>query len=243
MQPSFLVETVLGKSIQIWGRNLPAYLLVTALLYLPLWVWIAAVFHGGGDLALVEEVDGLASLLPSTLLTAALAHSVVGSMQGQRVLIRESITTGLARPWPMLGAAIIAATLISIGLFVLVVPGLVLACVLFVVVPSAVMERPGMMASLDRSQKLTKGHRIKLACSVLLLAVALATVIQLCSWTGLSTNLYVVLGLQALASSFLAVMTNVMYGLLREEELRPARVLPVPAQRPTQSAALEAVSG
>ena len=52
------------------------------------------------------------------------------------------------------------------------IPGLIIYTVLWLVVPVAVVERPGIVASLRRSSMLTKGYRWQIFGMVLILGVA-----------------------------------------------------------------------
>ena len=56
--------------------------------------------------------------------------------------------------------AFVTGVMVGIGFVLLVVPGLILACMFFVAVPVAVVERPGVFEALARSGRLTRGHRV-----------------------------------------------------------------------------------
>ena len=224
---------LLIQTLRIWVTHLPGLLLITATFFLPLWIAKLIAFRSGVDPETVESIASTAYTVPATLITAALTHRVLGVMQGQRVSLGESLRAGLAKPWPVLGASLFSGVLIYVGLFVLIIPGLVLLCVFYVVIPVAVKERPGIMAALDRSQKLVHGYRVELFIAITLMVLAFMGSIPLCQSLVLpnpgelahpanreSLAMYAcwTMGQEALLYSFSAVMGNVAYGLLRAEE-------------------------
>jgi MFS family permease len=84
-----------------------------------------------------------------------------------------AVTERLAGRWPvLLGVAASFGVLVSIGLAVFLLPGVIAYLVLALAAPVAVMERSGVQASLRRSAQLTHGHRGRI-----LGAVALAMIV------------------------------------------------------------------
>jgi uncharacterized membrane protein len=69
------------------------------------------------------------------------------------------VSVGLARVLPVLGVAIVTGIGIVLGLILLIVPGIILACMWYVAVPCAVVERAGVGDAMGRSSILTKGHK------------------------------------------------------------------------------------
>jgi hypothetical protein len=106
----------------------------------------------------------LEELTPQTLLILGLLPNVIGAI-GQlavaRMVLRPGDTAGaalasgfLALPaW--LGATLLTAVPLAIGLVLLIVPGLYLMARLFLVAPVIVVERKGSFSAIARSWKLT----------------------------------------------------------------------------------------
>ncbi|MCB0857182.1 MAG: hypothetical protein KDB57_03570 [Solirubrobacterales bacterium] len=125
-------------------------------------------------LFLLEMVLGLAldawSIAAFVLITWSSmnpATDVVDSISG---FLRNSVRLIV----PMVLLLVVMQIAIGIGLFLLVVPGVVLFTVWIAAQPACALERRGISASLLRSQKLTEGVRMKVAWSalvILLLAV------------------------------------------------------------------------
>jgi uncharacterized membrane protein len=71
----------------------------------------------------------------------------------------------------VIGVAIVAAIAKALAAILLIVPGLIVATMLWVAVPVAVVERPGVMRSLTRSAALTKGSRWQVFGIALLIGI------------------------------------------------------------------------
>src|SRR6185503_20950599 len=120
----------------------------------------------------------------------------------------------------------IAGIGIAIGMVLLVVPGLILATIWAVAIPSAVVERTGVFASLSRSVDLTRERRWRSFGAILvagLITIVIAAVIG-----GLavviggvqSVSFAVVLwAITAISQAFSAcVVATLYYNLRREKE-------------------------
>ncbi|MHC4224040.1 MAG: hypothetical protein ACYSUN_08625, partial [Planctomycetota bacterium] len=66
---------------------------------------------------------------------------------------------GLSRLFPVQGVGILGGLAILAGFMMLVIPGIIFTCMLYVAIPVAVVEKPGVFASLKRSAELTNGNK------------------------------------------------------------------------------------
>ncbi len=132
------------------------------------------------DLMMRALVGGLISLVTTQLLTATLVYGVFGELRNRRASIGECLSQGFARLFPALGVAMLTglvlialalpfgALMVMIPLFSIVLLPVLLVflalvyCGLFVAVPAAVVERPGVFAALSRSWNLTRGNRARI---------------------------------------------------------------------------------
>ena len=106
----------------------------------------------GGFLATVVQI------IAAFLVQAALVKAVQDVRDGRADL---SLGETVSAATPSLGtvaiASILAGIVISIGLALLIVPGLILLTIWAVIVPVIVIERSGALASFGRSRQLVRG--------------------------------------------------------------------------------------
>jgi uncharacterized membrane protein len=162
----FSIGKVLAGGFGIWFKNLLPFMLLTAVIYTPLVIWGVSIVQGKPEIAgWVKDLNSFTRysavliLLLNIFVAAAVTYGVVMELQGQRAGIGACIATGMSRFFPVLGVALMAALICLGGLVLLIVPGVIFFCMLYVATPVAVLEKPGVMASLKRSAELTKGHR------------------------------------------------------------------------------------
>ena len=125
-------------------------------------IYLAAAIIAG-LLALVGTVGFwlgfVVSVVAAFLLQATLVKAVQDVRDGRADMsISETVSAALPYLWPVAGASILAAIAISIGLFLLIVPGLFLITIWAVIVPVIVIERSGVLASFGRSRALVRGR-------------------------------------------------------------------------------------
>ena len=93
------------------------------------------------------------------VIVAGMATAGAGSLaQGRDG--RGAVAQRLVGRWPaLLGVALIVGVLCSVGLLLLVVPGVLAYLILVLAAPAAVMEQADVGESLRRSAQLSRGHR------------------------------------------------------------------------------------
>src|SRR6516165_8702966 len=99
------------------------------------------------------------SVVAAFLLQATLVKAVQDVRDGRADMsISETVSAALPYLGSVAGASILAGIAISVGLFLLIVPGLFLITIWAVIVPVIVIERSGVLASFGRSRTLVRGH-------------------------------------------------------------------------------------
>jgi hypothetical protein len=99
------------------------------------------------------------SVVALFLLQATLVKAVQDVRDGRADMsISETVSAAVPYLGPVAGASILAGIAISIGLFLLIIPGLFLITIWAVIVPVIVIERSGVLASFGRSRELVRGH-------------------------------------------------------------------------------------
>ena len=91
-------------------------------------------------------------------LQAGLAFGIVRHLRGGTPGFVETLVQSVRMLFPAAVVALIAGIATGFGLFLFIVPGIVIALVLWVAVPAAVVERNGLRA-LGRSAELTRGFK------------------------------------------------------------------------------------
>ena len=111
------------------------------------------------------------------LVQASLVKAVQDVRDGQ-VDLSLSQTVSAATPslGAVIGAGVLAGIAITIGLILLIAPGLFLITIWAVIVPAIVIERAGVFASFGRSQQLVRGYGWQVFGTLVLLWIILLVV-------------------------------------------------------------------
>ena len=178
----------------------------------PQWIYrlIASPEAAVDDLGL-QVVVTLVTWLLSFLLIGAVVYGTVSELRGRRAGLGECVARGVALIPTVLGVAILTALAIWLGSILFLVPGVIALVMLWVAIPVAVVERPGVFASLGRSRALTKGSRwrvfglIALVGLLWMLAVWVVLAISVFSGFGPGTLTVMMVALWILTALFTAL--------------------------------------
>ena len=176
----FRVGSVIGRGLSILFRNFAAFMALGLIIMLPMLVLSLWAASGGmpaqstSQPMLFDAVYGVLNLLLTNLVTAAVVYGTFRELKGERAGFGECLSTGLGRLLPVLGVAIVAGIAIVLGLVLLIVPGLIALTMFYVAVPVAVVERPGVLESLQRSSRLTQGYRWRVFGLIVLIAIGIS---------------------------------------------------------------------
>ena len=98
-------------------------------------------------------------IVAAFLLQATLVKAVQDVRDGRVDLsLGETVRAATPYLWAVVGASILAGIAITIGLILIIVPGLYLITIWAVIVPVIVLEQSGVMASFGRSHQLVRGR-------------------------------------------------------------------------------------
>lgn len=171
----FRAGRVVSRSFSTLFRNILPFGLLALVLTSPTYVY--QILTGSGDpLAqeLTPSVEPLiifvVNLLLGYVVTAALVYGTIQDLRNEPASVGECFSKGLALVFPVLGVAIVAYILTMLATFALFVPGIIVATMLWVAIPVAVVEQRG-LNSLPRSAELTKGYRWRIFFLFLLILV------------------------------------------------------------------------
>jgi hypothetical protein len=111
------------------------------------------------------------------LVQASLVKAVQDVRDGHADLpIGETMSAATPALGAVIGAGVLAGIAITIGLILLIAPGLFLITIWAVIVPAIVIERAGVFASFGRSQQLVRGHGWNVFGTLVLLWIILLAV-------------------------------------------------------------------
>jgi hypothetical protein len=176
MAGTFRLADVFGTTVAMYSRRFAPFIILTMIASIPNYVILFATegpTEARNPASFVAGV-GLALLIIVTqsLASAAVMYGVVQELRGLAFSITDSLQVALHRFLPMLGVAICTTVAIFLGAVVLLVPGIIMACMFYVSMPVCIAERTGVFASMSRSSFLTKGYRWQVFGTLLLIAFA-----------------------------------------------------------------------
>lgn len=214
------IGQIFSRSFDILFRNLVKFLALNAIIFLPLLAY-QLVFQrtlGGGQLS--TSIGGILGFILAFVAQAAALYGAFQQMRQQPFEIGESLQKGLRRTGPVIGTAICAGLGTMLGLFLLVVPGLILLTMWYVALPACVLENVGPFEALSRSGFLTKGSRWKVFGIALVIGILamIATLVLTAvlgfaiGWIGVIVASYIS---NVLVYSFGSVVAAVLYHDLR----------------------------
>jgi len=213
------ISGVFSRTFSALLANLVTFLIISFLVMIPLLLFNLLT---GGGMAVNPAVAGpsyfIGVLLSMVLTYTAMGAVVYGTVQhlsGQPAGLGACLSRGLSVMLPVVLVSIVVMLLTTIGMVLLIIPGIIVLVMTSVAVPAAVVERPGIWASVKRSAELTKGNRWRVfALLVLFYVVIMAigwglglagipiltpdgtvtAIIALYIWSGLTTAFFAVFG-------------------------------------------------
>ena len=217
---AFSVGEVLATSFAILFRNIVPFGILSVLVLSPTLFFGLAIIGSPIDPAVSMIVGAVLSIFLTAAVTGALVYGTSRQLGGHKVAIGECLGRGLATALPVIGVIILMTLGMTIGMLLLVIPGIILYVMWWVALPVAVIERPGVVASLKRSAALTKGRRWHVF-GILLLIILLSAVLSflLRSFEGdVVVGIVLSLLVNAFSAALGAVVGAVGYYRLRGEK-------------------------
>jgi hypothetical protein len=219
------VAEVLWTALSLYGRYPLLFVLLSFIVVVPCDLAVLAIT---GFSPLGQQHTSVGTLLTVEIIDFVLVGSFVSALQvqallrigsGERPRLQTVVTAGV-KVLPVVAAAeIIAGIGIGIGLFLLVVPGVILALRWAVVAQVAAVERTDWPTALRRGAELTRRNYLRIFAVTVCLSLVTLTLTNLASAAaGTKTHpLEVVLGiaLDTLTQSFRALAFAVLYFDLR----------------------------
>ena len=171
----FSVGSVLSQGWDVLSKNLVPFCIIALVVTFPSFLYqlingAAAVTTDAttadGSFYVGRSVSGggafialLIELVLRQVAIGAISYGVFQEMRGQRADLADCLRRAGALIFVVIGVAIVSVVAKILATILLIVPGLIVAAMLWVAIPVAVVERPGVIQSLARSAALTKGNR------------------------------------------------------------------------------------
>jgi hypothetical protein len=149
------VGGTLSEVFSIYRDNAGVLLPVAFWLFL-----VVAIVNGIAGSSLILLLLAAAVGIAAGTLYQGMVVNLVGDVQDGRRDFSAGELLSQATPFivPLIGAGILAGIGITIGLFLLVVPGLILLTIWAVIAPVIVVEKSGVFAAFSRSRELVRGN-------------------------------------------------------------------------------------
>jgi hypothetical protein len=179
-QPRGIGE-ILGAAFDLYKRHWAAFIQIVAIVVVPLTLiqyflrdqltddtnvvvnqTTGQITVTGGTSFWVGTVGGLLVSLIGVLiwqvLTGAISRAAAGSLVGEVVTPANAFSFGFNRLWSIILIGILVALIVTGGLILLIIPGIIFAVKLSVSIPALVVENRRGTAAIGRSWNLTTGH-------------------------------------------------------------------------------------
>ena len=208
----FPVMRVLSIALRVARHNFVPFFLLACVLEVPS---ILVQLDGGAAKHVFLAL--LVQLLVTAFTQAVVAYGTIMELQGSRPSTQACIATGTAQLGRVLGVTVVSSLAVVGAMMLLVVPGIIVSCMLYVVVPVTLAEGLGIRAAMKRSRELTDGRKGDI-CLIMMLAGGIAIALELYVYPHLGHDGALIWRgpLTALTTMFFAVTVGVTYFELRK---------------------------
>ena len=111
------------------------------------------------------------TIVAGALAQAAIMQTVMADKYGQMTGESGPLSQAAGVLLPIIAVSMLVTAGLAVGLLILVVPGIIFLVASIVSVPALIVERRGVLESIDRSFELTRGHRWPILALVVLTIV------------------------------------------------------------------------
>lgn len=221
---TFRIGAVLSKTFTVLGRQFGKFFLLSLLPMIPALLFtlltISAARNGTpvAGFGIWSAAAGIITFILQIIAQATTLFGAFQEMRGQPFTVGDSTAMGLRRAVPVIGVALLAGILTGLAALLLVIPGIIVLCMLYVAIPACVIEKLGVTASLGRSSNLTKGYRWPIFGIMLLVAVVgliIMFVLGFLTFGNFVALQILVFAWKVIATAFGAVLAAVIYHDLR----------------------------
>ena len=184
------VGTVLGPALWVFINNIWLVTKLVVVIFAPFEFFKVLSFSRLDVDWQTYAVTNLLQLVCAALVAPSLIYAFYVLLRtGSAPGVNESLRFGLSRIGKLCIAAAIAWVLTMVGFALLVIPGIILGVIFELVFPIATLENLSPIETLKRSYNLTKGHRLTIFLSTLVMWLLCAALSGPLTWV--TTMLFV----------------------------------------------------
>jgi hypothetical protein len=166
MNSEFTVGGVFSQSIDVFKANFPAMLVIGALAVLP-----DTLVEMMPENILANLLSSLLSFLFAFLLQGVVVYGVFQHLTGSKFSLGDSFGVAFGRLGYLILVSLVVGILSGIGFLFLIVPGVIIYLALWVAIPVTLVEKASLGESLQRSQDLTKGYRMRIFGLLIIMSI------------------------------------------------------------------------
>lgn len=220
---TFRLADVFGTAAVMYRRRFATFIVLTVIASIPNYIVLFAASgtaQTGNFASVIANIAlPLLFVVTQSLTGAAVMYGVVQELRGRAFSVAGSLLVALRRLIPVLGVAICTTAASFMGTLMLVVPGIILACMFYVSMPACIAEQTDVFQSMSRSRFLTRGYRWQVFGTLLLITITGAVfdgvVAAALEPVGEITSLVGTQAAAVIISSFAGVIDSVLYYKLR----------------------------
>ena len=208
---------VFESAKEIYGGAFGTVWLAALIIWIPTAIIVALLGNDG----FLGAIGALVQLLAGVWLAGTIVR-IVQDVEGDG-RVDASVGELFGSVWPrlisLLVMGIIIGICVGIGLIFFIIPGVIVALMWIVAVPSMIVEEKGIFDSLGRSLELTKGNWMRILGIGIVVFLAYLVVLAVALLLAAITPFLAVIGLVILAIlvyPYLAILTTVLYFRLVE---------------------------
>ena len=187
----YRIGAILSETFRVLASSPAKYLGIAAISAIPtvigyLLVGFSALTPAAGGAA--GWVVMLAAMVCALIAQAIITFGAFESLRGRGFDVGHAVSNVFTRMAAIALLSLALGLLVTFGMVLLLVPGLILMCMYFVSVPVCVVERADFRECFARSRKLTSGYRWKILGQVASIAIPLYILIFLVTYTTIKSG-------------------------------------------------------
>lgn len=215
----YSIGGIVSQTFAVLLRAPVPILLVAAVMLLPTVLEYLTLGEEGllDDRSVSSWLRVLGSMMIGFVAQTVITFGAFEVLRGEPFRIGRAVAITLSHLLPVLAMSVLVTIVISLGMALLIVPGLIAMCILYVAAPACIVEREGPVESMRRSSALTRGYRWRILAHTLVVSVPIIALILLAAFTLQDmTGFWIAEVLVTFLGACTAVMASVAYFRLRE---------------------------